>query len=227
MEKRLWWWVLAFLVVLSVLVVAAMYFFANEESQSVIRLETAKTFLQLLAIGILGALAKWSFDEHNRSRERAATINEFRKEILRRLVAATNQVRKVPVLIEAAQSAGTYGEQMLLLVDSRQELSLIRHEIESASKAFSDMPKIRANLQSMEDYLDGLVKEFKTNYPELSKLQTNKPPKVWIAIQNLPEFGDLREGDRSSRYHSEYILSYYTSLDLIRREIWSASGGEE
>jgi DNA repair exonuclease SbcCD ATPase subunit len=222
MENRLWW-TLALLVALCALVVGAIYFFSTGESRSVILLEIAKIFLQLLVIGVLGALAKWIFDEYNRSRDRAATINEFRKEILKRLVDVTNQVRSVPVLIEAHQSARTYGEQMRLLINSRQELSLIRHEIQTTSETFSELLKIRKSLESMQGYLDGLITEFRTKYLELSKMQRSKPEEVWPAIQDLTELGDLRKGDKISRYHSEYILSYYTALDLIRREIWSAA----
>jgi hypothetical protein len=200
------------------------YFFSSDASRTQILLEVAKIFLQLMAIGVLGAFAKWSFDEYNRHRDRAATLNEFRKDALRSLIGVTNQVRKVPLLIEAAQSARTYGEQMRGIVDSRHELSFIRHEIQTAGEAFSELTKIRGHIRTMESYLDGLIDEFKAEYRELSRVQTSKPEDVWRAIQELPKLKDLRKVDKDSEYYGEYLESYSTARDLMRGEIWSAAG---
>lgn len=65
--------------------------------------------------------------EKERQREQAATINEFRKDMLRRIINANAQVRRAPISISAAQSAVVYDQQMRALIDVWIELSIIRH----------------------------------------------------------------------------------------------------
>ena len=223
MSQRLYT-TLTILVVFCVLVVGLMYANSNTENRDTIRLEVAKTFLQLMAIGVLGALVKWLFDQHTLARSRADALNEFRKEILRRLISVTNEVRKVPLLIESAQSAKTYGEQMRSLIDSRLELSFIRHELDTANQTFSNSSEVRAHLRTMELYLDELIDEFKDEYRNLSKKQTEKPEVVWSEIQKLPKLSDLQRGGEDSDYRTRYVLSYSSARDLMRQEIWVAVG---
>jgi hypothetical protein len=223
MKKRLWL-TLMLLLVLCALVVGIIFFFSTEESRSMILLEISKTFLQLLGIGVLGALAKWSFDEYSLSRQRSAAINEFRKEILRRLVSVTNQVRKTFVLIEAARSTRSYDQQMRLIIAARQELSLIRHEIDTVKETFLKWSAIENSIKAMESYLDDLIKEYSDNYFKLSAIQKSNPVAVWPAMQELKYFGDLFKPIKESKYQILYIKNYQSVLILIREEIWSAAG---
>jgi hypothetical protein len=237
MAKRPWW-TLAVLVVICALVVGASYFFSDAASRTEIRMEVAKIFLQLGVIGILGVFAKWIFDEYSsvrdRDRDRASALNAFRKDVLGRLIRVTNRVRRVPILIAAAQSARTYGEQMRWLVNSRLELSFIRHDIATVKEAFSEKyEKIVVNIQKMEEYLDELITEFTTENPKLSS-KLIRPARdggrrlgeeVWNANLTLNMLKDLSQPDqKGSRYYANYVLNYSAARDDIRQEIWSTSG---
>jgi hypothetical protein len=190
--------------------------------------------LQLVIIGILGAFAKWIFDEYNRMRDRAATLNGFRKEALGRLIRVTNKVRRAPILIEAAPS--TYLEQMRWLIDSRLELSFVRHEIQTASekpgeKAFAKYEQIRGYISEMENYLDSLIVEFKDKNRQIvstGSIFKKSEEDMWHGIKDLPKLNDLMRGnEKSSQYYMKYVLSYSGALDLMRKEIWSADRCEE
>jgi hypothetical protein len=179
-----------------------------------------------MAIGILGAVVKFLLDQHSLARNRADALNEFRKEILRRLVDAKNQVRDVPSLIEVDPSAKAYGEQMRALIGSRHDLSLIRHEIETSKQAFSNLEDLKGRLLQMEKHLGDLINEFKTHYRDLSKEQTETPDVVSPEIQSLPKQAGLRREDKASGYIAGYISEYKVALKLIREDIWAAVGAK-
>jgi hypothetical protein len=226
MAKRLWW-ILALLIVLCALVVGALYFFSDPGSRTAIQLEVAKMFVQLMVIGFLGAFVTWSFDEYNRDRDRAAEVNEFRKETLGRLIRITNKVRRVPILIDSAQSARTYAEQMRWLIDARFELSFLRHDIETAGEKFSPshLDTITNNINTMQRYLDKLIQEFKAENPKLSGMFSSES--VVDAIAKLHMLNDLKDGDnKQSKYHAAYVVAYTTARDLMRTEILSAGWGK-
>lgn len=93
---------LATLVVLvCVVVVASVHSSLPAEQVSTLLLEVAKTFLQLGAIGVVGALVKATIDQVAVHREKRAHARELTKEVLARLREAHSIVRSIQVVEEA------------------------------------------------------------------------------------------------------------------------------
>jgi hypothetical protein len=250
MSRRIWWALLA-LILLCGFIVAAIFIVIDNLNSDLtstkLLIEVAKIFLQLSVIGVLGGIIKWMFDQHTSERERAAEaqareqervaeakareeeraseINEFRKEMLRRLISINAQVRQAPVLIEAAQSLKAYSEQMQVVIGAWLELSIIRHEIQTAAEvAFSSWSTIRDRFVEMERYLEyHLIDEYRHARKHLAEAH---PEEVWLLIQDLSALQGFLSGDTGSDYFCLYVQNYFAARDIMRQEIWAAVGVE-
>src|SRR5207248_6345861 len=131
----------------------------------------------------------WLLNERSKAAERAAqerekraerreSLNEVRRSAYARLVSATNAVRRAPLLIESHQSKKTYGEQMRGLVDVRLDLSLLRHEQDSAG-AFARHGHINKLISAMQHYMDSLIDEWRDEYRNLP----DPPADSWSRIE--------------------------------------------
>jgi hypothetical protein len=206
-----------------------IYFSQGTLGRNALRIEIAKGLIQLLAIGITGALIKFLFDSYqedqrriqesrDRARQRQASLNDFRNDQVRRLVQVTNALRRAPILIDH-RSAKTYNEQMRALLDASLELRLIRHEIDAigpdeTNGAFPNWPSVRAAIHEMEDYLIGVQKDFRTHSKKISELQLlaerdrGRQSEVWEAIKQIPSVIDLLAEIDAQSQTSQYYQQY-------------------
>jgi hypothetical protein len=93
-------WLLAGLVVVCTLIVIAIYFSAETTSRDSILAETAKSFIQLGAIGVLGAFVKFAFDQISESQRKQQADLEVKREMLERLRKFKQVVKAIPYYIE-------------------------------------------------------------------------------------------------------------------------------
>jgi hypothetical protein len=168
---------------------ALVTLYCNQDvtGRNTLLIEMGKGLIQLIAIGIIGAVVKFLFGsyqskqqlaEQNRQQMRARNdaINDFRRDKIRRLVQVTNAIRRFPILLEAHRSAKTYNEQMRGLVDASLELQLIRHEIDAIgpgveNPAFPGWPSIRDAIRGMEQYFRGIQTDWGRHSKRVSELQ--------------------------------------------------------
>lgn len=236
------YFLLLILGVAALLGVFGIYLRTDTAHRTTLLIEIAKGLIQILGIGIIGALVKFLFDDYWDRRQRAdklkaleqqrnEALQEFRLDKIKRLVLVTNVLRRAPVLIDAHRSAKTYNQQMRALLDARLELRLLRHEINAAgpgvNPAFPRWPEIRDQLRKMEDYVAWLEKDFRKNSKGISELQLeaekdrSRQGAVWERIRQLESVGDLlNEIDAQSKtteYYQQYQLNYEATLDLMTR----------
>lgn len=213
--------------VLAITGVAAIYLSLGSGGRTDLRIELAKALLQLGVVGVVGGFVTWLLSERSKANERAVqerdkrrerqeALNELRRSAAGRLVSATNAVRRAPLLIESHRSKKTYGEQMRGLVDVWLDLSLLRHEQESAG-AFARHGSINKQITAMQHYLDSLIKEWRDEYRSLP----DPPADAWDRIQALPALEDLRDAGRHSTFTEGYLHPYREALRLMREEIFA------
>ncbi|MBN1936856.1 MAG: hypothetical protein JW934_19500 [Anaerolineae bacterium] len=164
--------------------------------------------------------------EKERQQEQAAAINEFRKDMLRRLINANARVRRAPILIEAARSPAVYDQQIHALIDVWIELSIIRHEIQTAGFVFVHWNEIREYLVTMERYLNNFIYEYRSEYAAIADQARTDPGQAWEHIQNLGQYQDFVNGSSTTMYFQQYVRSYFTVRDMMRQEIWASVGIE-
>jgi hypothetical protein len=194
----------------------------------------AGSILQLTVLGVVGVAIKAAFDrqkerrrdalrEAARSRREDQTLNEARKGLLRRVVAANRVVRKARILIPAHASAKTYGEQMRLLIDAEFELSDIRHEIETVHQTFAEGVGIKESLVAMERYLNTLTDEYQHSYQNVVIVEkTNDREAVRQCLAHLGACGDFVNAPTAGVYRNAYLSNYWALRDMMRRQIWGA-----
>jgi hypothetical protein len=96
--------------------------------------EVGKGLIGLVVVGVLGTVLKLLADAYQARRRIAERLDEFRIDKYRRVVEATNAIRKAGTLINANRSVRTWSDQMLALIDASNELRLIKHEIHLSSE---------------------------------------------------------------------------------------------
>ncbi len=212
---------ICFIVGLIILIVWAgrIYYSFPADIQANIRADLVKSIFALVAVSIISIVLKWYLTDYTKTRElaaeRKAELNEFRRELIARLVNATNLVRTAPL------QKKTYGEQMKSLCDVKSELSSVRHELESYKEAFSDSSRsdLRRHITEMEEYLRSLIEEWTKECPPFPGSQTEE----WPPLDKIPMLMDLHKGSRCepSTFYSKYIKSYRDALLLMRKSIWS------
>jgi hypothetical protein len=227
----------------AVLAVAALaYASLNGPRRDAVLEDVPKATFTFLLVGVLGVLVKYLVDRHRdeRAREekshsderaREEKIDDFRKEMIDRLVEATSRIRRVPMLVEAHRSANAYAEQMKETIDAYNEIRRTRHEIDNiADLAFrSWVPDIRENIRAMERYLDEVIDEFRTSGAEIFELDRKAwrsrrgQAKVWRRIRSLPRIAEMLAEDPSrgatSRFYVGYFEPFGKALAEMRREL--------
>jgi ABC-type nickel/cobalt efflux system permease component RcnA len=209
---------------------ALLYQTLESPAQVTVRTEALKVLLQLVVIGIIGGFATWLLNERGKEQERAETrrhqtaarqetLNDFRRSAVARVVAATNVVRKAPLLIDAHRSKKTYGEQLRAILDAQLELALLRHEYESAT-VFTRWPQIREEINKMEQYLFTLIDEWRDKYQDIPP----PPADAWTVLKELPALKDLRLAEQTSNFQLHYIHAHQEAIRLMRDDILRPQG---
>jgi hypothetical protein len=159
-------------------------------------------------------------------------------------VAATNVLRKVPILIEANRSVKTWSEQMLAVLDAGAELRMIKHEIGSSSSVldppFPNGEAIINQLVAMDRYTNWVAEDFSIYKKELSELQRRAEEKgltedererrqgeVWDAIRAVPSVQDMTGDSDTPRRPAEAPswAAYQGAEEVALRLITEASLG--
>ncbi|SDY48057.1 hypothetical protein SAMN05661080_03608 [Modestobacter sp. DSM 44400] len=177
--------------------------------------ELGKGLIQLIVVVVFGTVLKLLVDRYQDQALRAAQHRAFRQDKYNRLVGATNQLRRVPILIAANRSVKTWSEQMLALIDTGLDLRMIEHEIASSDGVdapFPDHAELVALFKTMYGYTDWVTEDFAERKKELSELQrraeeqhlpeeqrAHRQAEVWNRIRELPSVADMLESPVPTR----------------------------
>ena len=231
--------------VLLITTLAAIAIFAlvlvgpGSEKADDIWFEVARASTQVIVIGVLGTVLKFLLDEQQATRQRLERAETFRRDKIQRLIAVTNRLRKVPVLIEAHRSAKTWGEQMRVAIDAKQAIGFIRHEVgaggSSADAPFPNADDISAKLRSMEAHLEVLSRDYRAFYKDLSEQQRGaedsklkdadrqaRQAAIWDRIQEIPSTADLLSECMPSAWET-MIRTYKEAVELMIKASQSPS----
>jgi hypothetical protein len=183
-------------------------------------LELGKGLIQLLVVVVLGVALKLLVDRYQDEQQRAEQERQrrqakedqnrqFRQDKYDRLVQATNELRRVPILINANRSVKTWSEQMLAVIDAGLTLRMIKHQIYSSrgldEPPFPDYKKLVYLFEFMYQYTDWVTADFADRKKELSEFQrraeesglsaqerAHRQEAVWDRILELRSVDDMR-----------------------------------
>ena len=195
----------------------------------------------LLFTAFLGGVVKLLIDYHQRGRENRAEQARFLTGMLNDLKSVYDRVERARIVIVAHQSARTYGNEMRDLIDAAVKLRNVVRALDTTTSGIShdNRSELHSNVQSMEGYLNGLVKEFKGSYKTISDKQrtfestfdrllaerelTDPPPpppdnEPWAAIENLEDLEEFRS-DEPTRYNAEFVAALDSASAILRSEV--------
>jgi hypothetical protein len=253
MTSRKLWWSLLGVGVAAAAGFAVIVATRDAHGQSQLWSELARGFIGLALAGVLGTMLKLLADAYQARRQVAERRAEFRADKYRRVVEATNALRKAGTLINANRSVKTWSEQMLELVDASNALRLVKHEIALSSEGVSDPPfrdhaEVVRLLTTMYRYLEMETEHFADDKLELSELQrraeslgsdterTTLQDEIWDKIKSsvssllaTPRVEDIRaattslENDRPSESGDSSRVTYEAAEELVLRRIAQAA----
>ena len=125
----------------------------------------------VLAFGsVLGGLVTLVFGALGKLRDDRLARHEFIRNILADLKSVFDMLETARILIDAHQSAKTYGEQMRLLPEAIMKL---RNILRALRPGFRDLEEeLSVPLTHCITFLEKLLEEYKSSYKEVSRLQS-------------------------------------------------------
>lgn len=127
----------------------------------------------LLFVGLLGGIVKLLFDESAKATRYRVEAADFTRNLLSDLKSVYDRVGRARILIAAHQSAKTYGSEMRDLIDARVKLRNVGRALMGGADGLSAeaATTLSEQVDSMERYLESLLKEFSTRYGRISEMQ--------------------------------------------------------
>lgn len=229
---------------------AAVLLLQDGEQRDRLWVEVGRGLIQLVVIGVAGTALKLIADGYQARGERAERHYEFRIDKHRRLLAATNVLRRAAILVAANRSVRTWTGQMDALMDAGFELRAIKHEI-GASAVAADPPPflngdaIMRQVDAMAAYIDWVVADFADNKKRLGERQrwaeasgidddqrTQRQAAIWEELSGLPSVADMLSGighderarQQSADWEELSALSPIADLDGHREPVPAADG---
>jgi hypothetical protein len=233
--------VAAFTLALALFVLALVAVDASRRSD--LWVELGKGLIQLIGIGLVGALTKLIADSYQERRTSAAQADAFRGDKLARVIDASNRIGKAWTLLEANRSAKSWSTAMVAIVDAGLDLRALRHQITAGrTAAVHPYPAwaarvITRHLDIMAAYTEWVARDFrarKQNLGELQRIAEEAPEgerqllldDIWHTIEALPSVDDYLRG-RPEHAEAEarllvpppgwqrYVRSYERTLKLM------------
>lgn len=218
--------ILSLLAAVFILGLAATNLMGNGDPQlKALGLEIAKISIQLLFVVIIGGVL---VQEYSRRRERKASINDFRKSVLRRLFQAYADTKKARRLLRARCSIdaddnhirsgeipyATYEKHIQCINDVQLQLEILIHELEVFKKAFTVEANLREEVAALERYLRKVIRE----YEDVS-MKFSKSEHIPLArLERLVEFLLPSKVNKNSEFRKEFIPHFRSAVELIRTE---------
>ena len=136
--------------------------------------EVAKSLMGLAMTAIIGGFIKLIFDENLKRETKEKSKKEFKVQLLNQVRRVFDAVGGARLLIEAHESAKTYGEQMReKIISSIPALYDVKRSLLDSRNVFGDeqLKRLRLSLHYMIAYLKALSEEYAENYLQISNIQ--------------------------------------------------------
>jgi hypothetical protein len=204
--------------------IAAFYFLGGGDKESPftkLGFETAKIAIQLVLAGVVGGVL---VQEYNRGRARRAAANEFRKQVLRSLIAAYSDVKKVRRILRARSTrchhradrpiglpGAAYDAQMTEINDAQIRLEVLARELKVFKDLFQDMSGLTRCIVGMEKYLKRVVSEY-----ERSRKEPNGC--ACVPLDSLPQLQGLIGKGPFGAFRAGFADHFHAALSIIEQE---------
>lgn len=186
----------------------AVFLLVDAKQRGELWLELDRGLIQLVVVVVFGAALKLVADRYQERQQRAEQNHLFRQDKYDRLVQATNELRRVPILIDANRSVKTWSDQMLAVINTGLTLRMIKHQIYSSRRLkeppFPNYKELVYLFELMYDYTDWVTADFADRKKQLSEVQrqaeksdlpgeerADRQDALWNGIRELRSVADM------------------------------------
>jgi hypothetical protein len=137
--------------------------------------ELLKASLNVSTGIILTVVVAMLVEAHRIRSARRVADHELHRALISQLRNVDDQVKSAALLINAHQSARTYGEQMRRLIEVRVSLLNARHTVHAEERAFRGdtiQTQLLSHLDAAAVYLQKLTAEYQEHYLRVSRIQS-------------------------------------------------------
>jgi hypothetical protein len=203
----------------SVLVGRHLYTVANKSTEFYAKL--GELALQLAVLVIVGALVKAAIDWGTSQRTRYLEKLEARKEFMRRVRAMHIAIQDAKDLMNAHQSAKTWGEQSRRLMGQRTEVEEISEDLKASDGLFAKQTEIIEGLEGIISYLTRARDEYvRSRDPVDNGHKAGRSLSETIDQGRMTWLRDFIAGGES--YRNDYEANLTKSKGAMRAEVYGA-----
>ena len=205
-------WTVISLVVFCILVVGATYFAVETKSKDAILTETAKAFIQLGTVGVLGALVKFTFDQISEVRRKQQVDLEAKRELLEQLRKLKHVVRTAPFRIEEERSLEAYRQEMKALLNAYMEIGDFGNDTRLSEFIYPYNERVGIHVWMMSIFVSKILNE-----------AVNQKIETWEQIVELPVFKHYRKAALdflgTEDKYTPYEVDYNEHYNAIKKEL--------
>ncbi len=216
---RLGGWAL-FLVVVAVVVSFLLIWGGGEFAR--LGYKTIELAIQVFFVVIAGGLF---VQEYNRGQARRTALNEFRKTLLRNLIRAYSDTKKVRRVLRArcrvhstseaveqerAIPYGDYDKQLGSINETQLSLEIMARELKVFDRAFAEPEILWGCVKNMENYLGDIIDEYERT---LGDFQDESP----IPLCQLTQLSGFIAKSKAGTF-SKFSDPFRNALDSIQKE---------
>lgn len=199
-----------------------------------------ETGATLAVLTVLGGLVRAAFMEREETRQRDQAKLEFYRAVLADLKSVYDRVESCRLLVDAHQSAKTYGEQIRALVGAVITLHNIKRALDPEFPRLS--AQLRDPIREMTAFIKDLLNEYRDHYKKISHLQVAdeawnkhfrerlakaerspseyKPlARAWTEIQKLPKLAVLRDDKHFKSYEASFLKHLDAASATLRTRL--------
>jgi len=195
------------------------FYSAAGKSNADYLLKLGELTMQLALIAVLGAVAKGLIDWGTASHSRRLDEQERRLDFLRRVRNVHVTMDSATQLLNAHNSARTYGEQLRRLMALRPEIEEVSEDISAAGDLFVECVEIRDRLEAIARYLAEGADEYVRHHGDVTAGDAlHQTLRQSIAAHKMGWIHDLMEG--GPKFGERYVQNLRETKGRIRREIY-------
>jgi hypothetical protein len=139
--------------------------------------------LTLIYGALLGGVAKILLDDFDRRRQQRADHAQFIANVFADLKAVYDRVERARILLPAHQSALTFGNEMRDIIEARVKLLNVIRALDR--DRFSSSEELKKHVNSMQNYLQALIRAFQRDYKRIADLQKRYESQVKAILEQL------------------------------------------
>ena len=185
--------------------------------------EIAKFVAQLTLIVVAGGLI---VKEYEQARARRSAVHEFRRQVLRSIIGAYSEVKKIRRVLRArciraageeggaaveSIPAAAYDAHMERLNEIQIELEVLVRELKVFRETFDAPGELTRQLVAMERYLSALTDEWEVSRPDFG----DRPGSP---VGQLPRLEAFLARRPAGDFKAAYTRPFTAALDLIQAE---------